>query len=190
MGFIQLPWDRVGTGSDAPSPTATHVPKPEAPPPANPAIGLIQAQDEARKQYPPNPATRETYCNDATYCIARRMKAPLRPLGDVQGKPYLANRMAQNLAESTEYRDVSPDEAQKLANQGQFVVGAWHNPTGHGHVDTVRPEGVPGDVPVGHSGPLLNDIGAEDHVARQSKAFKAADPVHYYTPWKGKGGKH
>lgn len=189
MGMIQFPWDHApGVASETPS--ADPAPKRKAETPVNPATGLIQAQDDARKQYAPDPGKHETFCNDATYCIARKMKAPLGPLGDAQGSPYIANRMAQNLAESTEYRDVSPEEAQKLADEGHLVIGAWHNPAGHGHVVTVRPSGVPGDQPIGNSGPLLSDIGREDRIARQSRAFKAANHVFYYTPWQVKGDKH
>lgn len=79
---------------------------------------------------------------------------------------------------------MTPAEAQALANQGQLVIGAWFNPNGHGHVVTVRPEWVPGDArpPRPGEGPLLNNVGASDAVERQSRAFKSADQVHYYTP--------
>lgn len=191
MGLIQFPWKHAaeapsGTPPKGPAPVST----PKDPASVNPASVLIQAQNEARKQYAPDQEHDHTYCNDATFCIARKMKAPLRALGDAQGNPYLANRMAENLAESPDYRGVSSEEAQKLADEGHLVIGAWHNPAGHGHVVTVRPLGVKGDQPVGNSGPLLNNVGQEDGIARQSGAFKAADQVHYYTPWKGKGGKH
>lgn len=117
------------------------------------------------------------------------MKAPLGPLEDAQGRPYLANRIAQNLAASTQYRDVSPQDAQTIGNAGHLVIAAWFNPVGPGHVVTVRPAGVPGDIPVGRSGPLLNDIGREDRVARQSMAFQPADQVHYCTPSEAPGGQ-
>jgi hypothetical protein len=90
--------------------------------------------------------------------------------------------MAQNLAVSPAYSEVSPQQAQVLANEGRAVIGAWFNPKGHGHVVTVRPEGVAGDKPVGNRGPLLNDIGAFDRVAPQSAAFRSGDKIYYYSP--------
>lgn len=143
---------------------------------------LIAAQNQARAKYQPSQADNQTYCNEATYCTVRDMGGPLGPLGDARGVPYLANRMAQDLAVSPEYTEVTPDEAQTLANQGRLVIGAWFNPAGHGHVVTVRPEGVWGDSPAGNSGPLLNNVGATDRITRQSRAFKSSDKVFYYTP--------
>jgi hypothetical protein len=60
------------------------------------------------------------------------------------GNPNLANTDARTLANSSQYHEVSPEEAQKLANQGVPVVAAQENPGGHGHVATVRPELMPG----------------------------------------------
>lgn len=157
-------------------------PQPATPAPVYPAADLIQAQDAARKQFGAKPGLGPTYCNDATYAIARQLKAPLGPLGNSMNTPYTANQMAQNLALSTAYKDVTPEQAQQMADQGRLVIGAWHNPGGHGHVVTVRPQGVPGDQPAGNTGPLLNDIGRNDCVARQSGAFEPTDRVDYYTP--------
>jgi len=119
------------------------------------------------------------------------MKAPMAPFyGD---KPPLKNgdpdmnaaAQINNLENSPDYRQVSPEEATQLANDGNFVVGGALNPDPNGpaHVDTVRPEGVKGDPePFGKHGPLLNDIGAHDRIARQSGAFTKDMDVHYYTP--------
>lgn len=117
------------------STTPTPVPQPSklpAPPgrssTSSSASKLIEAQNEARRQNGPNLQKKQTYCNDATFCIARRMGAPPRALGDAHGDPYTADQMAHNLASSTEYRDVTPEQAQQLANQGDLVIGAWFNP--------------------------------------------------------------
>lgn len=150
-----------------------------------PAQALIQ--NAARKQYGPNASTKQTFCNQATCAIASAMGAPMGPLQDASGAPYSANDMAANLAESSAYRAVGPAEAQLLADEGKLVIGARANPDGHGHVVTVRPEGVPGDTPVGHSGPLVNDIGTNDQVDRRSAAFRNNQHVVYYTPSGGGG---
>ena len=82
------------------------------------------------------------------------------PLTDKNGNPLSANQQAQNLANSSQYREVTPQEAQQIANNGGTVVVAYDSPSGHGHTATVRPQGVAGDSPPpGGRGPLINDIG-------------------------------
>jgi hypothetical protein len=106
------------------------------------------------------------------------------PLTDKNSNPLLANQQARNLAKSSEYREVTPEEAQQIANDGGLVIVAYENPSGgSGHLTTVRPEGVPGDQPPrGGRGPLLNDIGANVRVANQNYAFGRGKTVRYYTP--------
>ena len=96
----------------------------------------------------------------------------------------MAYGMAAQLATSSDYVEVSPAKAQELADEGKLVIGAWANPGGgHGHVVTVRPEGIAGDAPPhGSTLPLVNDIGASDRVAGKNYAFARGDAVHYYTP--------
>jgi hypothetical protein len=144
---------------------------------------LIQAQDDARN----NPEFQRgpdgtTHCNQATLDVAEAVGAPTGPLVDSDGNALLANQQARNLANSSEYAEVTPDRAQQVANDGGLVIAAYDNPNGHGHVATVRPESVPGDDPLGRSGPLLNDIGANDRIDRQSAAFRRSAVVRYYTP--------
>jgi hypothetical protein len=143
---------------------------------------LIRAQDQARN----NPDLQRepagtTHCNQATLNVVEAVGAPAGPLTDTRGA-LLANEQAHNLANSSEYTEVTPDRAQQLANDGGLVIAAYDNPQGHGHVATVRPENVSGDDPVGRSGPLLNDIGANDRIDRQSAAFRRSAVVRYYTP--------
>ncbi|MGH9475363.1 MAG: RHS repeat-associated core domain-containing protein [Terriglobales bacterium] len=153
-----------------------------------PAVSaLVAAQNAARVEFAPDPLTGQTYCKLATCSIAESVGAPMGPLTGADGSPLLANQIALNLAHSADYREVSSAEAQALADQGRLVIGAWYNPGGHGRLVTVRPEGVPGDHPAGLHGPLVNDIGSSDQVARQSAAFRAADHVRYYTPAGGGG---
>lgn len=144
---------------------------------------LIQVQDNARN----NPAFQRspggtTHCNEATLNVVQSVGAPTGPLADSDGSALLANQQARNLANSPDYRELTPDEAQETANGGGLVIAAYDNPNGHGHVATVRPEDVSGDDPVGRSGPLLNDIGANDRIDHQSAAFRRSAVVRYYTP--------
>jgi len=143
---------------------------------------LVTAQDDARnnQDYAPDPDG-TTYCNIATAEIATRVGAPAAPLQNENSVPYLANRQAQNLANSQQYRVVTADEAQRLANQGQIVIGAQENPRGHGHIATVRPTGVTGDAPHAGNGPLINHIGNHVGIYPQSGAFVAGRNVVYYT---------
>jgi hypothetical protein len=143
---------------------------------------LVTAQDDARNNpdYAADPDG-TTYCNIATAEIATRVGAPTAPLQDQQGVPYLANRQAQNLANSLQYRVVTAAEAQKLADQGQIVIGAQEHPRGHGHIATVRPTGVTGDAAHAGNGPLINHIGDHVGIYHQSGAFSNRRNVVYYT---------
>jgi hypothetical protein len=60
------------------------------------------------------------------------------------------------------YREVSPAEAQRLANQGVLVVAVQPH-FGHGHVATVRPGGS-------GSNPLINNIGKRVNIVPASRA--------------------
>jgi hypothetical protein len=77
---------------------------------------------------------------------------------------------------------VTPEEAQQLANRGVVVIAAQRRPDGHGHVATVRPEGVRGDQPQGARGPLINHVGWSVGIFRESAAFRRDFPVAYYAP--------
>lgn len=101
---------------------------------------------------------------------------------DSKGRPLTANQIAQNLKGSNQYREVSPSDAQKLANSGVPVIAAEYNPDGHGHVASVRLSGVTGDSPIGRSGPLLNNIGVTVGIEHQSAAFRPSADVHFYAP--------
>lgn len=160
-----------------------------------PASALVAAQDAARH----NPAFAyggpgHSHCNQATCAVAKAMGAPMGPLTDADGNALSANQMAANLAASASnggpYREVSPAEAQLLADEGKLVIGAWQNPNGPGHVLTVRPQGVAGDLIHPDSrGVLVNDIGTNDRVSGVNWAFQrpALANVRYYTPTGGGG---
>jgi RHS repeat-associated protein len=166
---------------------------------------LINAQDAVRNNPKLGPTVRrdkdgnpvvgkngkpmtDTHCNQATVCVAKAMGAPMEPLygkagPDKNGATQIrANDQAKNLAGSSSYREIEPDEAQQLADNGKLVIVAYENSDGPGHLATVRPDGVPGDKPVGSSGPLLNNVGRSVGVMRESRAFTSDADVHYYTP--------
>ena len=156
-------------------------PKPQPPP--QDKQQLVNAQDDARKNPAFQPSGGTTHCNQATCSIVQSTGAPTGPLTDKNGTPATANQQAQNLANSSQYREVTPQEAQQIANNGGTVVVAYDNPNGHGHTATVRPEGVPGDSPPrGGRGPLINDIGRSVAVHNANYTFRRGTEVHYYTP--------
>jgi hypothetical protein len=102
----------------------------------------------------------------------------MNDLVDPNGSPLLATAIGENLANSEHWKEVTPDEAQELANSGTIVIVAGGN-----HVATVRPENVPGDTPVPSSrGPLINDIGRNVRIGGVNWAFRKGTTVHYYTP--------
>lgn len=108
--------------------------------------------------------------------VAPPMGAPMGALTNPRnGQPALANQIAANLARhGSGYRQVSPAEAQRLANQGVLVIAVQPH-AGHGHVATVRPGGS-------GNNPLINNIGAHVNVVPASRAFYRNPPVRYYTP--------
>ncbi|GBC79237.1 tRNA3(Ser)-specific nuclease WapA [bacterium HR09] len=164
----------------------------EEPPPTqgeDPVTRLVAAQDQARRTFRRDQDTGQTYCNQATLAIAQAVGAPTAPLVDAQGRALRANQMAQSLANSNQYRQVSDREAQALANRGVLVIAAWQNPnsTASGHVATVRPQGVPGDRPVAGSVmlPLINNIGRRNEIRALTQAFPLGPgnpPVLFYAP--------
>jgi len=152
-------------------------------PPTDDRQHLITAQDKVRndiKYYKDSEG--QTHCNLATRDIVKALGGPIAPLVDKKGVPLLANDQAANLAASPLYKEVTPQEAQIMANDGKLVIAAYKNPQGHGHVATVRPDAVEGDSPYGQTGPVINDIGANHRVAHRSGVFSADKEVHYYAP--------
>lgn len=75
---------------------------------------------------------KETYCNVYVHDATTKLGAPIPQMRANEMNTWLKNS-------SNGWKQVSPAEAQKLANQGKPVVGAWSNPNGHGHVVMVRP---------------------------------------------------
>jgi RHS repeat-associated protein len=173
---------------DIPQPQTPQPPPMPQGAPGTPTYPLTQAQDNERKDPavqpvgPPGP----TFCNVASCKIAKATNAPLGPLTDKSGTPNQANTDYKTLATSGQYRQVTPEEAQRLANTGVTVFAAQENPGGHGHITTVRPDNAyfsPYEIQGGGTGPVINNIGRRVEVDRASRAFpNPALPVKYYAP--------
>lgn len=140
---------------------------------------LVAAQDAAR-------ANQEFQAHHylATAAIAKAVGAPLAPLTDAAGDALPANAAAAKLAATgSGYKEVQPDDAQKLADGGTLVIVAWANASGAGHLATVRPSGISGDeVHVGSRPPLINNVGVDIGVEGANWVFRKGTEVHYYTP--------
>jgi hypothetical protein len=151
---------------------------------------LIEAQNAAMNDpaLKPGAGGEASHCNEATYAVAAAMGAPTGPLVDKKGDALSASEQAANLAmASSPYRQVSASDAQQLANEGKLVIVAYSNPDpdGHGHVATVRPQGLEGDTllnPESSRGPLINNIGESTGVTGQNWVFTKNMKVYYYTP--------
>ncbi len=147
---------------------------------------LVNAQNAAMSNpgFAPNPVTGTTHCNQAACSIDRATGGdPAGVFANANGVPYDANTIIHNLANPDNgYHVVTPAEAQALADKG---VSAWATQLGarHGHIASVRPEGVPGDNPRGRSGPILANVGLFNGVAHQSAVFTPAHgAIIYYAP--------
>jgi RHS repeat-associated protein len=170
------------------------VPAPPSPPPAPPTPAVItpgtpqnnlaNAQDAARanpNNQPvgtPGSPDRKTFCNIATCQIVKATATTTDGLVNAHGQPNLANTDAHTLANSPSWHQVTPQEAQNLANQGVTVVGVISE-AGHGHIATVRPELLPGTQDVAAHGPLVNNIGGHVGVTNGNNAFGGATPTYY-----------
>jgi hypothetical protein len=148
---------------------------------------LVDAQNAAmaNSKYAPNtPTAGTTHCSEAACDIAQHTGANTTGvLSDAKGNNYPANTQINNLANPKNgYQPVTPDQAQALANKGVLVFATQHG-ADHGHIASVRPEGVSGDQPRGSSGPILANVGLFNGVAHQSAVFNATHgEIVYYAP--------
>jgi hypothetical protein len=130
---------------------------------------------------------KDTYCNLSTYDIAGATgfntdvlygpNAPIHKLAFDKDPRYntSANMAAQNLAEAAKQGtvvQVTPAQAQALADIGYTVIAAFYNPTGSGHLMTVSPSSV-----------LSNSF--------YNRAYKEGDPFvsHVGARYNGSGNK-
>jgi RHS repeat-associated protein len=147
---------------------------------------LVNAQNAAmanRADQPNTPTAGTTHCSEAACAIAKGTGTDLTGiLYDSNGNNYDANTQIDNLANSSSYHVVTPDQAQALGDKGVLVFGTQHGAR-HGHIASVRPEGVPGDNPGGGSGPILANVGLFNGVAHQSAVMTPAHgAIVYYAP--------
>jgi hypothetical protein len=185
--------DRVLDLLTKPVPAPPASPPPEPPAtimPGTPQNDLIKAQDAARANPRYEPTFDDTgnlkssYCNQATCDIVQKVNGPMAALKyPGSGNMAVANDAARYLAKSPNWREVTPQDAQRLANRGIVVVGVQANPGGHGHMVTVRPEIMPGLAESLGVAPIVNNIGARINVVPARDAFdRELAPPRYYSP--------
>ena len=175
--------------------SATEPPSPPTPePPAvitagTPQNDLAQAQDAARTDdaYKPklksNGELDKSFCNTATHDIVQSAGGSTDGLTYPNGTTAVANDAGRYLPNSKDWQEVSPQDAQNLANQGTAVVGVQRNPGGHGHMVTVRPEVMPGLAQSLGQAPIVNSIGEKREIVPAAQAFPdQSQPVRYYAP--------
>ena len=88
-------------------------------------------------------------------------------------------------APGEQLHELTPENAQKMANFGYTVVSAWENPDGIGHLGTVRPNDGKFDPA---KGPLISNIGWKNYIRYAIEAYgvggrggpKKLSDIHYY----------
>jgi hypothetical protein len=152
---------------------------------------LVAAQDAAianPKYAPDQPKEGETHCSEGTYYIAKTLGLPvLKSLGTGTATGnYHANDMILNLQKAgSGYKKGTPAEAQAFANVGEVAFLTIYRPGKdkkgnplHGHIATLRPEGVPGDPTEASTSPLVANVGSTNQVER----YKPSKQIEFYVP--------
>jgi hypothetical protein len=123
-----------------------------------------------------------THCSEAACAIAKGTGTNLTGiLYDAKGNNYDAITQINNLANSSGYHVVTPEQGQALADKGVLVFGTQHGAR-HGHIASVRPEGVDSNIR-GRSGPILANVGIFNGVADQGAVMTPAHgAIIYYAP--------
>jgi hypothetical protein len=143
----------------------------------------LLANPAFRPRIDPETGKEKTFCNFATCNTVESVGGPTDAITRDNGVPNLANAAAQQLPNSSQWHEVSPREAQNLANKGVPVVGVQENPGRHGHELTVAPEVMPGLTMQLYGTPLVSNIGRQIGVVDARTAFPdASRPVHWYAP--------
>jgi hypothetical protein len=126
------------TSSPAPASPKPPSPPPDTKIPGTPQYMLIQAQDAVetndayRPQFKQDGTLDKSFCNVATFETVKAVNgSPMEEFKYPGGREYsVANLAAGQLAMSKSWQQISPIEAQNLANQGTAVIGVQKNPSG------------------------------------------------------------
>lgn len=128
-----------------------------------------------------------TYCNIFVWDATRAMGAEIPHWVDGNGNPAkvgasgawemnanATNRWLHNHGPRHGWRQVSAEEAQRLANQGHPTVASWNNPGGIGHIAMVRP----GELTAG--GPTIAQAGSSNfNSGTVRQGFGSAQPQYF-----------
>jgi peptidoglycan hydrolase-like protein with peptidoglycan-binding domain len=129
--------------------------------------------------------TRDTFCNIFLWDVTRAMGAEIPHWVDGNGNSVAPGKGREMNANSTVdwmhqhgaengWRKATPEEAQKMANQGHPSVALWKNPGGIGHVAVVRP----GEVTA--QGPASAQAGGKNFNSKHIKdGFGNAKPEYW-----------
>jgi hypothetical protein len=147
---------------------------------------LAQFKVETNKRYLPRSGA--TFCNIYARDVCKAMNCTI-PYGMLANGIY--DWLPSKAGKAAGWVQVTPEEAQKLANEGRPVVVSYKNPAkikvknkdgtvtekpAHGHIGVVRPSDEPG-------GPYISNAGSKnrDNVP-VSKVFSAArmKTIKYY----------
>ncbi len=184
-----------GVTSAAPKSSVAGNSAPIATPSAREKLTKLQTDLVASPGLQQDPNTGETHCNEAVFRIATELNAPMAPLSGPDGEAKTANGMARALEASSEYKVVTPEEAQNLANEGKLVIGAWDSSTAkvpkhhkrpkHGHVLTVTPS-AGAETGIEKSNVEVANLGPSEYtgIVKMRDAFGGdkIGKVLFYTP--------
>ena len=133
------------------------------------------------------PRDGNTYCNIYAWDATKAMGAEIPHWVDRNGSPAAVgasgaheldanglNSWLNNHGASNGWRQVSAQEAQAAANQGQPSVASWRNPGGIGHVAMVRPGEITG------GGPAIAQAGGSNfNSGHVSDGFGSRQPEYW-----------
>jgi LysM repeat protein len=131
-----------------------------------------------------------TYCNIFAWDVTRAMGAEIPHWVDGNGNPAAVGRGRELDANNGHlwlqqhgprfgWREVSAEEAQRLANQGHPAVASWRNPGGIGHIAVVRP----GEVTA--AGPAIAQAGSRNFNDGHVRDSFGNRPVQYFVNDRG-----
>ena len=131
-----------------------------------------------------------TYCNIFAWDVTRAMGAEIPHWVDANGNPTAVgqgremnanagHRWLETHGERFGWREVSAEEAQRLANQGHPTVASWENPGGIGHIAVVRP----GEI--NERGPAIAQAGSRNFNDGHVMDSFGTRPVQYFVNDRG-----